>query len=210
MNARSLTILTVAVIGLGPPMLLLPSRPTDAMPTFAQSYGYKCSVCHTMVPLLNSYGRYVQRTGYAALDRHVLAHAIPVWVGDAGNYDSTAGAGTGTPRFSFGNLDIHAIGYATPDITYHIQQWITADDQAGPLDTMWLSYNNLLHHDAHLFVGKILNPAPSPYSQTFDLDGPARRRRSWVSTIGARRTTIAGAASSVTNTRRSTSKPATS
>lgn len=148
-------------------------KPTQAMPPFAQAYGLQCSACHTLVPLLNAYGRYVQRTGYASLDRQVLARAVPVWIGESGNYDSTAGAGTGTPRYSFGNLALHAVGYAAPDVTYHAQQFITASDQSGGVDTLWVTYNNLFHHDGHLFVGKILNPAPSPYSQTSDIDGPS-------------------------------------
>jgi len=148
-------------------------KPSQAMPTFAQAFGLQCSACHTQVPLLNAYGRYLQRTGYASLDRTVLARAIPVWLGESAVYDSTAGSGTGTPRTSLGNFALHGVGYVTPDVTFHAQQWITQNDQSGTVDTLWLTYNNLLHHDGHLFAGKILNPAPAPYSQDFELDGAA-------------------------------------
>lgn len=148
-------------------------QPSQAMPPFAVAYNAKCSLCHTMVPLLNSYGRYVQRTGYAALDKSLLAHTLPFWVGESVNYDSSAGPGSGTPRYAFGNLAVHAVGYLTPDVTYHAQQWITQGNQAGTLDTLWVAYNNLLRRSGHLFFGKILNPAPSPYSQTSDIDGPS-------------------------------------
>jgi hypothetical protein len=47
------------------------------------------------------------------------------------------------------------------------------DNQPGGLDTAWVAYNNLLNREGHLFVGKILNPAPSPYSQNMDIDGPS-------------------------------------
>ncbi len=147
-------------------------KPTVAMPPFAQALGLQCSACHTIVPSLNAYGRYLQRTGYASLDRKLLAKALPIWIGEALNYNSTAGAGTGTPRYSFGNLALHAVGYAAPDLTYHAQQFITTSDQAGGVDTLWLTYNNLFNHEGHLFVGKILSAAPSPYSQNADLDGP--------------------------------------
>ena len=50
-----------------------------AMPNFAQAYGVQCSVCHTQVPALNAYGRYIQRVGYAALDPHVLKREYPIW-----------------------------------------------------------------------------------------------------------------------------------
>lgn len=148
------------------------ARPSIAMPEFAQATGLQCSVCHTMVPLLNSYGRYVQRTGYAAIDRALLVNTFPIWVSESVNYDSTAGAGTGTPRYDGGNLAFHAIGYAAPDITYHAQQWISQGSTAGGLDTFWIADNHIVTPDAHLFVGKILSVAPSPYSQTFDIDGP--------------------------------------
>jgi hypothetical protein len=152
--------------------MFLAPRVSTAMPEFAQATGLQCSACHTMVPLLNAYGRYVQRTGYAAIDRSALAKTFPLWVGESVNTDSTAGAGTGTPRIDTGNLEVHAIGYALPDVTYHIQQWITQGSQSGGLDTAWIAQNHVFSPDVHLFLGKILNPAPSPYSQTSDIDGP--------------------------------------
>ncbi len=153
--------------------LICTPKPTQAMPPFAEAYGLKCSACHTMVPLLNAYGRYVQRTGYASLDRQALKRAVPLWIGESLNNDSTAGAGTGAPRSSFGNLAIHGVGYLAPDVTFHAQQWISAGDESGGVDTLWVTYNNLFHRSGHLFVGKILNPAPSAYGQNSDLDGPS-------------------------------------
>jgi hypothetical protein len=163
-------VLGVAVAFLIAAMFAAPTT-SVAMPTFAQAYGIACSRCHTQVPLLNAYGRYVQRTGYASLDRTVLARAFPLWLDESLQYDSTAGAGTGTPRYSFGNFAIHGVGYVAPDVTFHAQQWIVQGDASGTVDTLWVTYNKLFHRDGHLFVGKILNPAPSPYSQDFELDG---------------------------------------
>lgn len=137
------------------------------MPPFAQAYGVKCSVCHTQVPALNSYGRYVQRTGYASLDPQVLRRAFPLWFGEQVNYDSQSG----TFQSQYGNAAVHAVGAIANDWTYHAQQWIYQNNQAGDLDTFWLAYNNLFHRDGHLFVGVIESPALSPYSQWFDLAG---------------------------------------
>jgi hypothetical protein len=176
MRVRMLPALgTIAALGLLLPGLFLAPKPTAAMPPFAQAYNLKCSACHTMVPSLNAYGRYIQYTGYAALDRHTLAKALPVWIDESMNYDSgpNVGAGTNTARFSFGNLALHLIGYALPDVTEHIQQWIVQDDQSGTLDTAWVAYSNLLRREGHFFVGKVLVPAPSFYSQDFEIDGPA-------------------------------------
>lgn len=137
----------------------------DAMPPFAQAYAAKCTLCHVEVPALNAYGRYVQRSGYSALDPHVLSHSSPIWIGVNPTYDSQ----NQVPRLQTGNVAIHAIGFLSRNFTYHIQQWITQNNQPGGVDTAWISYNELFHQTGHLFVGKILPPAPSPYSQWFDL-----------------------------------------
>lgn len=138
-----------------------------AMPPFAQAYGVSCSVCHTQVPALNSYGRYVQRTGYASLDPHVLKRSVPVWIGENTFYDSQD---PDRPHHvEFGNVALHAAGAIGHDWSYHVHQWIVQNQNAGGVDTMWIAYNNLLHRDGHLFVGKIEAPGPSFFSQWFDL-----------------------------------------
>jgi len=159
------TLLLVAGMG---------ARNASAMPIFAKAYGVQCSVCHTLVPALNAYGRYVQRTGYASLNRDVLKTVDPIWIGEQINGDSAGGVNANQPTYtnSIGNLAIHAAGYAAPDWTYHVQQWLLSSDQTGgTLDTAWITYNNLFHRDGHLFLGKIEAPGPSPFSQWFDLSG---------------------------------------
>lgn len=140
-----------------------------AMPPFAQAYGVSCSTCHTQVPALNAYGRYVQRTGYASLDPTVLKRAVPVWIGENTFYDSQD---PDKPHHvEFGNLALHAGGQIDGDWSYHVHQWIWQNDIAGGSDTLWMAYNNLLHRDGHLFVGKIEAPGPSAFSQWFDMSG---------------------------------------
>ncbi len=148
------------------------AQSVNAMPVFAKAYGIKCSVCHTVVPTLNAYGRYVQRTGYASLNRDVLKTVSPIWIGEQVNGDSAGGVSGNSPTYttSPGNLALHAAGYAAPDWTFHVQQWLLQNDQGGgALDTAWFTYNNLFHRDGHLFLGKIEAPAPSPFSQWSDL-----------------------------------------
>jgi hypothetical protein len=161
------------ILVLLPGMFLVTPRATQAMPEFAQATGLQCGACHTVVPLLNAFGRAVQNSGYSVLDRHDLAKTFPIWIDESLQFDSTAGAGTGTPRYDFGNLALHGIGYAAPDVTYHVQQWFVQGSESGGLDTAWVAYHHVFSPDAHLFVGKILNPAPSIYSQDSDLDGPS-------------------------------------
>lgn len=142
-------------------------RPTQAMPPFAQAYGINCEVCHMNVPALNAYGRYVQRTGYASLDPSVIHGVNPLWVQEAATWDTQASPYAN--KIIFGNLNIQAAGYLGSDITLHAQQWIVQGNEPGGTDTLWLTYNNLLHRDAHLTVGKLEVPAPSPFSMWFEL-----------------------------------------
>lgn len=156
----------IAIVGLILGAFALP-RAADAMPPFAQAYGVKCSLCHTQVPTLNSYGRYVQRTGYGALDHKVLKMAFPAWVGESANLDSTDGVNPN--KIVAGNLAVHAAGYLGSDVTYHVHAWITQNNQGGSIDTFWATYNNLFHRNGHLFVGKIESPGPSAFSQWTDM-----------------------------------------
>jgi hypothetical protein len=141
-------------------------RPTAAMPPFAQAYGMDCQVCHTVVPALNAYGRYVQRTGYASLDPKTLERADPLWIGENPVYDSSVG-----PAVQWGNLALHLAGAIGTDFTFHGQEWLSNNGDGTLTDTLWITYNNLLHRDGHLFVGKLEAPAPSPFSMWFDLAG---------------------------------------
>lgn len=160
---KRLTVAALLLLG-----ALFAPKPALALPTFAKAYGISCSVCHTIPPQLNSYGRYVQRTGYAALDRSLLKGKTPV------TYESqpTVDTSTGSGHVEFGNIALHAAGYLSPDITYHIHQWLAQNGQVGDLDTMQVTYSRLFHGDGHLFAGKLSAlPVPAPFSNTTDL-GP--------------------------------------
>ena len=142
--------------------------PAWAMPTFGQAYGVDCSKCHTAVPTLNAYGRYIQRSQYAYLDAGVMKKALPLWVGYQANYDSQAGP-PDTHKVIWGNVALHAGGLASDNWSYHVQQWLKNDNQGGGLDTAWVSYNNLFKHNGYLEVGKLEVPAPSPFSMWFEI-----------------------------------------
>jgi len=65
-------------------LILMVRERAMATPVFAQAYGLGCTACHTQMPELNAFGRYVQRTGYAALNPKALQHAVPVFLFDLG------------------------------------------------------------------------------------------------------------------------------
>lgn len=142
-----------------------------AMPNFAQAYGVQCSVCHTQVPALNAYGRYVQRTGYAALNPHVLKKEYPLWIDYSAAYSEQTPS---TAQWQLGNVALHADSTIGPGVTnwsYHVQQWLVQGNEPGGLDTAWVAFHNLFDRSGHLFVGKVQAPAPSEFSQWFDVTG---------------------------------------
>ena len=53
------TILLIAAL-----VIIASSSPARATPIFAQRYGFKCSVCHTVIPELNSFGQNFRRAGF--------------------------------------------------------------------------------------------------------------------------------------------------
>jgi hypothetical protein len=169
--ARGTIRATILIVGgvLAIAFVIESLRPTQAMPVFAQAYGINCEVCHSSVPALNAYGRYVQRTDYSSLDASTIHKAFPLWGAEAVYYDTQDP--TYPHYYQTGNLSLHGAGYIGSDITWHLHQWIQQNDQPGGTDTLWLTYNNLLHRDGHLTIGKLELPAPSPFSQWFELSG---------------------------------------
>jgi hypothetical protein len=149
-------------------LVLADHAPVLAMPTFGQAYGVDCSLCHTAVPALNAYGRNVQRSQYAILDESVLKKSFPVWLGEQANYDSQA-PDPDTHRIILGNAAVHVAGLIDDNWSYHVQEWLVSDNGPGFADTAWVSYNNLFAHNGYIEVGKLEVPAPSPYSQWFEI-----------------------------------------
>lgn len=152
-------------------IILATTKSARAMPNFAQAYGIKCSECHIQIPALNAYGRYVQRTGYAGLNPHVVERESPIWVDYPVTYTQQAPS---SGFWDIGSLGVHAAGaFGTPnnEWTYHVQQWIWNVSQAGRLDTAWFAYNNFFDGAGHIFAGKLEVPAPSSFSQWLDVTG---------------------------------------
>jgi hypothetical protein len=147
------------------------ASPAAAMPNFAQAYGVKCSYCHVQIPQLNAYGRWVQRTGYSALNPHVVERESPIWVDYPVSYTQQA---PNAGAWDIGSLGLHAdgaFGTTNSEWTYHVQQWIWQSSQAGGLDTAWFAYNNFFNGTGHIFAGKLEVPGPSEFSMWADVSG---------------------------------------
>ncbi len=148
-----------------------PENRASAMPNFAQALGVDCKFCHTQVPQLNSYGRYVQRSMYSALDPKQVNRAVPFWVGQYVYYDSQD---PNLPhQIQAGNTELNFDGDigAQGNETFRYQQWIWQANQPGGVDNLWASYNEILNRDGHVVVGKQFPVGPSAFSQWADISG---------------------------------------
>ncbi len=144
------------------------TRIASATPVFAQAYGCQCTTCHTQVPILNAFGRYVQRTAQSALDPETLRHALPIFIEDTGtsySYQKSSSTSTWAPGGFFSGAALWAIGSAGRAFTYKVEQDIVANGQPGELGQIWLAYNGIAlgPHESehpgpgylHLEVGKV-------------------------------------------------------
>jgi hypothetical protein len=145
-------------------------HPTQAQPPFAQAMGTSCDVCHSSIPALNAYGRYVQRTSYDSITAAVAHGANPVWFEAAPFVNSQDPMSPG--KVQVGNVAVHVAGFIGSDITVHLHQWIVkGNEPPSGSDTLWVAYNNLFRRDGHLTLGYLPAPAPAPFSNWWELSG---------------------------------------
>jgi hypothetical protein len=154
--------------------LALRPEGASALPSFAQAYHVDCSACHSMVPALNAYGRYVQSTHFGALDPTVLKGSVPLVVRESISYRSTAGLSRLAPRdtVTYANLSFTMVGAISKYVTYRLEQSVYSNNiSGGSLGHTWLSYNRLMNGSGHLIIGKFDPPAPSAFSYWGDMSG---------------------------------------
>jgi hypothetical protein len=166
-SGRRVPVFQAAVSAIALLLVLVVRERAMATPVFAQAYGLSCTACHTQMPELNGFGRYIQRTGYAALNPKTLQHAVPVFVFDLGTgYTHQSGQPARFDRITGpGNTTIvQANGFFGPDETYKVEQLLRAGGTAGELGEVWVGYHNLLNHHGHLFVGKLAQISLDEYS----------------------------------------------
>ena len=170
-------------------------QPAQAYPIFSQALGVNCSMCHTMVPELNAYGRYLQRTFYAPLTQPALKKTFPafVWYQFAGNNVGNArgAANPGTKDFLASTLYIYFVGLmgAGSDFSYRVENPLVTNNAAvnqstGP-ETMWAAYNDLFHGYGHLQAGMDYpGPVPSFLANPSDYENAFQLRHLTIGTHG--------------------------
>jgi hypothetical protein len=149
-------------------------RNAVALPTFAQAYQVDCSTCHTMVPALNAYGRYVQSTAFGALDPAIMQRALPLLVRESASYRSTGKLDAKAPadKWTYANISVNLVGVLNKSLSYRFEQSLFSNNLGGGnTGHFWVSYNQLFHANGHLIVGKLDPPAPPAFSYWQDQSG---------------------------------------
>lgn len=143
-------------------------EPASATPVFGQAIGGKpgmnCQLCHTMVPQLNAYGRYVQNTYFSGFSYQAMKGVAPFWIKEEIKGDSNRGQDpkATSDTVSIGNWLADANGFAGPKVTYRVEQELYSDNQGGgSLGIAWVAYNGLLNDNGHVAVGELYPAEPS-------------------------------------------------
>lgn len=168
-------VIAIACVALLAGAFFGPSKQTaTALPTFAQAYHVDCKVCHTMIPALNAYGRYIQRTDFAALDPAIMKQVLPLLIREAVTGRSTGKLDATQPnvKVTYANLSADAVGFIGTSVTYRAEQSFYSNDvSGGSFGRGWFAYNDLLNKNGHLMVGK-LEPSTMPvYTNWSDMTG---------------------------------------
>lgn len=168
-RARAATMAATSVL-----LLSLWPHPALALPTFAQAYHMDCSACHTMVPALNAYGRYVQATAFGALDPTLMKKALPLVVRESVSYRSTGKLERTEPAYkaTYVNLSVNLVGVLSKVISYRLEQTLYSNNLGGgSTGHFWVADNQLFAGNGHLIVGKFDMPAPPAFSYWSDASG---------------------------------------
>ena len=173
LSVPSVTFAFVLLLTIGFTSMQRP-RSAVALPTFAQAYQVDCSTCHTMVPALNAYGRYIQSTAFGALDPSIMQRALPILVRESVSYRSTGKLDPKAPadRWTYANISVNVAGVLSKTLSYRLEQSLFSNNiGGGNTGHFWVSYNQLFHGNGHLVVGKLDPPAPPAFSYWQDQTG---------------------------------------
>lgn len=172
----------VRILGLSTAMLLAWSfsspKSASAIPVFANGQGgVNCGLCHTAVPYLNSYGRYVLMTNFSrGLNKHlqmIQNRSLPVALEVTGNASNPPAKIL--PGVYSAIVQFLAGGFAGPDVSYFASVPVVAGGfPAGSVDQIWGAYDGFSHGNGSLQVGRFPTPIFAPWtSQSLSLSGYA-------------------------------------
>lgn len=127
-----------------------------------------------MVPALNAYGRYIQSTGFGALDPDVMRHTLPLVYRESITARSTGKLNRLSPneKITSANLSLNLVGVLNKYVSYRFEQTLYSNNLGGGnTGHFWVAYNGLFNGNGHLLVGKFDAPAPPAFSYWSDMSG---------------------------------------
>ncbi len=161
----------VALLGI----LFLPRR-AAAIPVFANGQGgANCALCHTVVPRLNGYGRYVLATNFSrGLNRHLQMmqnRSLPVALEATAN--ASHPAPSGLPTLSSSLVQWLSAGFLGKDFSYFATvPMVSGGFPSASVDQLWIADNGLDRGHGSLQVGRFATPLFAPWiSQPLSLSG---------------------------------------
>ncbi len=172
--------------------LLVASAPASAVPIFANGQGgVACSLCHSVIPQLNSYGRYVLATNFSrGLNRHLQMtqnQSLPVALEATANVSHPSPAGL--PPLSTSIVQWLSAGFLGKDVSYFATvPMVSGGFPASSVDQLWIADNAVDHGRGSLQIGRFATPVFAPWlSQSLSLSGYALAGLQ----VGANATTLA-------------------
>lgn len=154
---------------------LLPLR-ASAVPVFANGQGgANCALCHTVVPQLNRYGRYVLMTNFSrGLNRHLQMmqnRSLPLAL-EATAYASHP-APTGLPALSSSLVQWLSAGFLGKEVSYFASvPMVSGGFPASSVDQLWVADNAFARGNGSLQIGRFATPIFAPWiSQSLSLSG---------------------------------------
>ncbi|MGC8484998.1 MAG: hypothetical protein ACP5O6_05120 [Candidatus Baltobacteraceae bacterium] len=147
-----------------------------AVPVFANGQGgANCALCHTVVPQLNGYGRYVLMTNFSrGLNRHLQmmqGRSLPVALEATVNASRPTPAGL--PALSSSLVQWLSAGFLGKDVSYFATVPVVSGGfPAASVDQLWVADNALDRGHGSLQIGRFPTPIFAPWiSQPLSLSG---------------------------------------
>ncbi len=147
-----------------------------AIPVLANGQGgVNCGLCHTAVPHLNSYGRYVLMTNFSrGLNSHLQMmqnRSLPVALEVTANASNPRDPLLPSVRSAI--VQFLSGGFIGPKVSYFASvPLVTGGFPASAVDQVWFAHNGISHENGSLQVGKFPTPMFAPWtSQSLSLSG---------------------------------------
>ncbi len=140
----------------------------EATNTFAREFGFACTQCHSVIPLLNQFGENFKANGYRIAGMRP-ARMVPLSSSMLAALETETGQ-TG-PKISLEEWRLQSGGALDPSLTYYVEQYVIDDGAPGSMDQAWLQVDSNTAHptakiDLRARIGRLYLPLPV-YSDTY-------------------------------------------